>query len=127
MLVAPIKRYASPPCCGNPDHVTNFNDRDYTSKMCDGLAGVRDTMRTLFYRKHLNNFRVTSGDKLLGWGEEEDSFERMSLLWGTDPVHLSIAGYKVMAKKIMEDSLSRAAFTSAKEPKRLETWRGRSG
>ncbi len=86
--------------------------------MCDGLAGVRDTMRTLFYRKHLNNFRVTSSDKLLGWGEEADSFERMSLLWGTDPVHLSTAGYKVMAKKIMEVGLSGAAFTNAKEPKR---------
>ncbi len=127
LLIAPVRRYINAPCCGNPDHVTNFGEKDFLQRQTDDLDLIRDTMRTLYYRKHVTNFRVSSSDKLLGWGEEEGTLERMSLLWGTDPVHLSVSGYKEMAKRIMEAGLTKTPFTNPKEPRRPEAGGGRSG
>jgi len=68
--------------------------------MVTGLSAAREQTRSFLYKKKLRNFRVTSGEKLLDW-EEGATGSQLSQLWGRDPVHLSSAGYKTMALKIV--------------------------
>ena len=65
LLISPLRRYVSAPCCADPEHVCNFGSSRYLTKMVDDTTTIRDTMRQTFYRKKILNFRVTSGDKLM--------------------------------------------------------------
>ncbi len=113
ILIAPVRRYAANPCCNDPAHVENFKSRDFIPKMVDALADIRDTMRSFYYRKKIQNFRVFSGDKLMGW-EEDPSLSRMEEMWGDDPVHLAAASYREMAKQVVEAGESPIPFTNHK-------------
>jgi len=109
VIIAPIQRYIPAPCCQDPDHLTNFGTREYASNMAADLKSIRESLRSFVYKRNLKNFRVVSGEKLLGW-EEGVSATTLKNLWGTDPVHLATAGYRVMANKVKEMMESETPF-----------------
>ena len=92
----------------------NFGNSRYLRNMVDGLKkNIIDTMRQIYYWRRIKNLQIASSDKLMG-REEEAGVERMNILWGTDPVHLSLAGYKVMAESALELVLTKTPFTNSK-------------
>ena len=93
LLVAPIRRYTTAPCCENLGHITNFKRSGYQSNMVDTLEGIRDRMRRFYYNKRILNFRICSSEKPIGW-EEETTFEKMNAMLGLDLVHLSTAQWQ---------------------------------
>ena len=91
----------------------------------DKVANIRDLMRQTYYRKKINNFRVSSAEKLLGW-EEDPGFEAMDAFWGSDPVHLSAAGYRKMASSLADLGVSQAGFCNTKAKRGLDRSTSRS-
>jgi len=110
MIVAPIQRYVAAPCCRDPYHVTTYLDPAYSADMAAGLKRIRETLRCVIYKRSVRNFRVSSGEKLLGW-EEGVTAATLKALWGTDPVHLATAGYREMARRLRDLFNSEAPFT----------------
>jgi len=109
IIISPVQRYVAGPCCPNPDHVTNFADPAYAGDMAAGLKELRESLRSFVYKRNVKNFRVVSGEKLLGW-EEGVSASTLKALWGRDPVHLATAGYRVMAETLRDMFSSEAPF-----------------
>jgi len=101
LVISPIQRYVPSKCCEEVGHITNFSSPDYAANMVGKLKHIREALRSFINKRNVRNFRVASGEKLLGW-EEGVSGEELKELWGPDPIHLTTAGYKVMADKIVE-------------------------
>ena len=82
-------------------------------------------MRQTYYRKKINNFSVTSAEKLLGW-EENPGFKVMDAFLGADPVHLSAASYRKMATSLVELVTNNANFGNHKVPRSVDRSASRS-
>jgi len=114
VVIAPVQRYVPAPCCEDPGHITNYRDKDYFSNMAANLKSIREMLRSFISKRNVKNYRVVSGEKLLGW-EEGVSASSLRALWGEDPVHLATAGYRAMAAKIREMMESEVPFTNSGE------------
>jgi len=111
IVISPMQRYIPGKCCTEAGHITNYGEASYASDMVQALNATRDQMRSFLYKKKIKNFRVVSGEKLLGW-EEGVTGSELARLWGADPVHLTTAGYKAMAEKIVEIAADPQPFTN---------------
>ncbi len=76
IIISPLQRYVAAPCCPDPDHITNFGSRTYATEIVAGLTAVRDRIRSTCHNKRINNYKVASPEKLLGW---EDGVNHESL------------------------------------------------
>ena len=117
IVVAPMPRYITGPCCNNRGHVTNFGDKKYGKIMGDKLADIGDWVKEFVYGKRITNFQVFSPTTLiLG---TDDSKDEMRATWGRDPVHMTKHGYGKEARALLETleknlSLERRSSTSSK-------------
>ena len=97
--------------------------------MVNGLAAIRETTKDFVYMKRITNFRVSSAVKLLGWDANDPTAgDRLAALWGMDPIHMTRAGYRALATKIVAMANSEEPFTNSKrlqgkdESKQRNNW-----
>ena len=129
IIITPMQRYIAAPCCSNSQHVTNHNDPNFARNMVNGLAAIRETTKDFVYMKRITNFRVSSADKLLGWDANDPTAgDRLAALWGMDPIHMTRAGYRALATKIVDMANSEEPFTNSRrmpgrdESKQRNSW-----
>ena len=100
IVVAPMPRYITAPCCSNKKHVTNFGERKYGKQMGDRLADIGEWVKEFVYGKRINNFQVFCPTSLTMC--PDDTKEEMRAIWGRDPVHLSRHGYAKEARALVD-------------------------
>ena len=100
IVVAPMPRYITGPCCSNRSHVTNFGEKRYGKVMGDRLADIGDWLKEFVFGKRITNFQVFSPTLLTM--SPDDTREEMRATWGKDPVHLSKHGYAKEARALVE-------------------------
>ena len=54
---------------------------------------------------------MISVDKLLVWSSFSEDADRMGAFLGSDPVHMTSAGYRELAKRVVETGLSESLYT----------------
>jgi len=100
IVVAPMPRYITGPCCSNKQHVTNFGEKKYGKQMGDRLADIGDWVKEFVYGKRITNFQVFCPTSLTMCPAETK--EELMAIWGRDPVHLSRHGYAKEARALVE-------------------------
>ena len=113
VLVTPMQRYVTAPCCSDPDHIINFGRATYAADMVAGLATVREATRKVASDRRITNYRVASFEKLLGWRDGTDN-TTLKEYWGRDPIHLSPGGYRKVADNLVKWGDEDDAFSNVK-------------
>ena len=79
VIVTPIPRYVSAPCCNEPDHVTNFQDHEFADSLRDKLEEIRTNWRSFLFADNIRRAGVINPTPLLDQSHPEGQWE--------DPVH----------------------------------------
>jgi hypothetical protein len=108
LFLAPLSRYWLNPCCGDPDHLTNYRTEGFLPRLGAATGVLKDYIRDSLYTRHTSNFRVICPSKILGIGQRSselpmDEARELAAEWGNDPVHPSGKAYEKIAAGILKD------------------------
>ena len=126
----PLPRYVQGKCCDDKHHITNYCTTGYATEMGNSLAQIYTWLGDLAHGKRIIDYEVVCVSALVGM-EGNPSKKELAKLWGSDPVHLTPAGYQKVADKLVEKAEAhrmkppRAAGTS--DTKRLQNTERRPG
>ena len=96
VVVTPMGRYVSSPCCENVEHVTNFREAEYGSNMERDLEEVRKNMRGYIFGDNVRRAVVLGPAPLM-------AKMGVDCCWADDPVHPLPAVYTELAKLVMSN------------------------
>ena len=116
LILSPLPRYVQGKCCDDRQHITNFGTKGYATEMGNSLAQIYTWLGDLAYGKRIVDFDVVCVSTIVGM-EGKPSKKELAKLWGSDPVHLTSAGYQKMADKLVE----KAEAHRMKPPKAADT------
>jgi hypothetical protein len=110
LVLTPMARYWVTPCCGDPEHLTNYRTPGYLPRLGEAVASLRDHIRDALFTRRVSNFRVLCPNKMFGMGLRrsdisDEEATRTAALWGPDPVHPTTAAYRMIAGAIEADLL----------------------
>jgi hypothetical protein len=91
VLLGPVPRYMYSSCCEDPEHAPNRQEEDFLEKLLDNLEKAKRTMRSLAFKHNLKDMKIVNPGRVL----EE------SHLWGQDPVHPTVDGYKLLLNNLV--------------------------
>jgi hypothetical protein len=117
-VLTPLARYWVTPCCGDPEHLTNYRTPGYLPRLGEAVAALRDHIRDALFTRRVPNFRVLCPNRMFGMGLKrseisDEEATRTAALWGPDPVHPTTAAYRMIAGAIEADLLdSDARYTN---------------
>ena len=104
LLVGPLHRYVTGKCCGNPAHITNFEDTAYVEMIGDTVKELGKQMKNMVHSRRIKNAKVLNPSVLMGMsGHPKPSIDEVFRLWGMDPVHPTQQAYELMARNILEE------------------------
>ena len=104
ILLGPLPRYLLNKCCTDPSHITNFGDKEYLAKLGNDIRDLGKLLRNLTHTRRLKRTKVLNPALLMGVMDSvEAEPDKLLKLFGTDPVHLTEAGYIAMAKRLMDE------------------------
>ena len=104
ILLGPLPRYLLSKCCTEPSHVTNFGEKEYLAKLGNDIRDLGKLLRNLVHTRRLKRTKVLNPAVLMGvMDSAEAEPEKLLKLFGTDPVHLTEAGYIAMATRLAEE------------------------
>jgi len=66
ILIPPLPRYLSTPCCQNKEHCTNLRDPGYGTDQLDKLTLLRDCLKSTIITAGIPNVRILDGIGALG-------------------------------------------------------------
>jgi hypothetical protein len=128
LLMSPLLRYITAPCCKVSGHLTNFGGPEYALFLGEAVENLKSWLKDFTYGKKIRNFKVICTNTSIGFDEEEEVENKKKLkeYWSSDPVHLSGAGYGKLAGDIVSkgengltrssDSLARKRSSETKQP-----------
>jgi len=123
-IIGPLPRYVTGPCCGNPEHVSNMDEADFTEVQAAAVRDLGRYLRQLVWHKRWKNVVVVNPADLMGIGgsfsaeEEAIRMEDVRDLWGEeDPVHPTKQAYTNMATGLLEQVASKWATAEKGEKK----------
>ena len=93
IIVSPVPRFLSKPCCDSVDHMPNFREEDFRTKMLEAVQECRRNLKDFGFRLGLRNFRVVSP-----WSCVQHIGDG---LWADDGVHLKEEGYRATAAQLV--------------------------
>jgi len=100
VIIPPMERYIGGTCCGDMRHMTNYST-GFVVHAASRLTAIRRAIGDHVHSRRLPNYRVISSYSLLGM-REDGSDELLRAVWAEDPVHLSSAGYAIMAESLVD-------------------------
>ena len=101
LILSPLPRYVQGKCCDDRQHITNFGTSGYATEMGTSLAQIYSWLGDLAHGKRIVDGEIVCVSTSVGL-EGNPSKRDLAKLWGSDPVHLTPAGYQKMADKIVE-------------------------
>jgi len=108
IVLGPTARYVIGPCCGNPDHVTNMNEEQFTTRISASVRDLGRYLRQLVWHRRWRNVTVVNTVELMGIGgslsldEVNIRLADMLDLWGEeDPVHPTKQAYDNLAAALL--------------------------
>jgi len=108
IIVPPLPRYLSTPCCQCKDHCTNLKDPGYGIGQLDGLTALRDCLKTSLITAGISNVRVLDGIGAMGGVSPPQSRPGNGAFLGNvqgnlsrDGVHLTETGILNMSRAIV--------------------------
>jgi hypothetical protein len=117
ILLSPLIRYATKPCCDGPGHLVNQLNKLSMRTM---LSESPEWLRNLAFFKRIRNFTVVAPHELLADAGDEErikkSSRRIAGYWEDDLVHMTKTGYTVMAKQLVITIASHAEKNPSKTP-----------
>jgi hypothetical protein len=118
ILIPPLPRYVFCKCCGNPAHVTNFEQDRYKEKILDSCTHLRNTLKKQIGEMGVEKYWVLDGlGAIMGVesgtdrGSNRELLADMEQFMAGDGVHLSEPGYRNIARVIVSTA---TAFVSGK-------------
>ena len=97
-VIGPRPRYLLKKCCGDPDHITNFEDSNYAEMMGTGTR-VGKELRNLLHARRIKCKKSLNPALLVGLtGSDRADPAKMVKIWGKGPVHPAEPAYNGMAK-----------------------------
>ena len=107
IILGPLPRYWSFPCCKTGRHCTNMKEQDYHKNLEQAIYDGKNNLKAFCFRHGLRETRIVSSWQLV---------KGLDDVWA-DPVHLRDKGYDALADGIIcaagELRRKRAASTSA--------------
>jgi hypothetical protein len=94
ILLTPLMRYVTRPCCDNPGHITNRHEPGYGPMLAEAICEAKGWLKGLAFTRRIKNFSVICPNEMLGMEDRH--------FWGSDPVHMEETGYKEMGKRLIE-------------------------
>ena len=101
LILSPLPRYVQGKCCDDRQHITNFVTTGYATEMGNSLAQIYSWLGDLAHGKHIVDYDIVCVSTVVGM-EGNPSKKELAKLWGSDPVHLTPAGYQKMVDKLVE-------------------------
>ena len=126
IIITPMRRYATSPCCENTGHVTNFRETNYDEKMESELEDVRKNMRSWLFSDNIRRAIVLGPGPLMAKMGPD-------CCWGEDPVHPLPVVYQELAKLVLSnmDRLESKGDTATSKANKSfgggRDWRDRRG
>jgi hypothetical protein len=105
IVLSPLVRYAQGPCCDAQGHCTNFGEKSYREMLGEAMAHLEEWVKDVTFSKRIRNFKGISATEAvtISSGKIIKSRELKANL-GTDPVHLTAAGYAKLAEVVLEQT-----------------------
>jgi hypothetical protein len=104
VLIGPSPRYVSRRCCDATEHLENYNNPDYESEILGGIETINRSIEKWAIEQGLN-FRFLDPTEQSEPAEfplgERVTPDGSSWWSSSDPVHLSQAGYRVLASTVI--------------------------
>ena len=95
VVITPMGRYLSAPCCEKDSHITNFRSENYEEGLLANLEEVKKNFRGFLFSDNIRKTLVLDlGPVLEKLGKE--------VCWGADPVHPSKAVYDDSARLLLD-------------------------
>jgi hypothetical protein len=125
ILMSPLLRYMTSPCCKLQGHLTNYGGPEYALLLGEAVENLRQWIKDFTFGKKIRNFKVVCSNTAVGVDEEneEEMRKKTKALWTSDPVHLSPAGYEKLATavcKALESGLTRPVTNQQKRTGQVE-------
>ena len=107
LILSPLLRFINSKCFETETHITNFVGKTYAKGMGKQLAEIHGWLDDLAHGKRLQNYEFICPSSSIGLADNstlKDRGEREKLRdrWGTDPVHLTAAGYAAFAEALAD-------------------------
>ena len=96
VIITPIPRYMSAPCCMEPDHMTNFSDQEFADSLRDNLEGVRSNWRSFLFADNIRRAGVINPTPILDQSHPAGQWE--------DPVHPTRPFFTKLAELVITSS-----------------------
>jgi hypothetical protein len=95
LLMSPLPRYITAPCCNNPRHTTNRSDHLFKENMDIQLDSLRRNLRDHVFSLNKRNIKILDPNMDLRGLQPEET-------WGTDPINITdLAANKVVDGMIL--------------------------
>jgi hypothetical protein len=125
LVISPLLRYITAPCCREAGHLTNFGGPEYAMLLGEAVENMKGWLRDLTFGKRIRNFKVVCSNTCIGFDEDEEVEKKKKLkeYWTSDPVHLSAAGYGKLASDIVkkgDQGMTRSVVTSEKRKEKVD-------
>ena len=106
VILSPLPRYVNSKCCTAETHITNFGGKAYAKGMGNQLADIHGWLDDLARGRRLQNYEIVCPATALGVDDnasinDKSTQEGLRSRWGTDPVHLTPAGYTALAESLI--------------------------
>ena len=101
LILSPLPRYVQGKCCEDKQHITNYRTSGYATEMGNSLAQIYSWLGDLAHGKRILDYEVVCVSSIVGM-EGNPNKRELAKLWGSDPVHLTKAGYQKVADKLSE-------------------------
>ena len=101
VIISPTVRYYRAKCCEKEGHVSNLVEPGYRKGMLEDLAKIHEGLAESCREEGMRRYKMISPLDLLGISHQTEEDEVASLL-GDSPVHMTRAGYALMAEKLTE-------------------------
>ena len=93
-------------CCTADTHITNFGGKAYAKAMGNQLADIHGWLDDLARGRRLQNYEIVCPASALGVEDNATINDKstqvgLRIRWGTDPVHLTPAGYSALAESLI--------------------------
>ena len=103
ILLGPLPRFLLNKCCSDPDHITNFEEKDYLSKLGNDIRDLGKHLGNLVHMRRLKWTKVLNPAALMGVLDSGVEPDKLLALFGTDSVHLTETGYKAISSALGDE------------------------
>ena len=103
ILLGPLPRFLLNKCCTDPTHITNFDEKEYLSKLGNDIRDLGKHLRNMAHMRRLKRTKVLNPAALMGVLDSGVEPDKLLALFGTDSVHLTETGYKAISSALGDE------------------------